>query len=110
MIRVVLVDEGYRSIGEAQHRFIESADGRFLMNLCISIVLWCLSFVNIYLSLFKGARCSSKQGGGYAGGVECRTKKIRSSSSSHIIPAGFPHWMHFQPLSPMKTKTRLLKP
>jgi hypothetical protein len=29
MIRVFLVDEDYGSIGEAQHGFSESADGRF---------------------------------------------------------------------------------
>ena len=30
MIRVVLVDDDYGSIGEAQHGFSESADGWFL--------------------------------------------------------------------------------
>jgi len=59
MIRVVLVDEDYGSIGEAQQGFSESADGVVFMNLCISIVLWCLSFVNMYLSLFVDPRCNT---------------------------------------------------
>src|SRR5690348_18013445 len=61
MVRVVLVNEDYGSIGAAQHGFLERADGRFLLISMFSTVSPCLSFVNISLSLFLVARCSLRQ-------------------------------------------------